>query len=150
MGRFTSRFADRGADAERAVSKFLLPWGQQPGHEANRLPDTKAAGRIIKAAPADFDYFCSAGHGLIETKETKHDFRLARDKLTQLPRLRLRQNAGGRCYVLVLHSELDQWRILDVPFLMAPNDKGSWNLTALPLFPTPEAALRAAAPEAFA
>jgi hypothetical protein len=50
-----NRFADRGAKAEAAVQKFLTEWAAaDPRREFERLVDTKAAGRVIKAAAADF------------------------------------------------------------------------------------------------
>jgi hypothetical protein len=96
-----SRFADRGKKAEEAVQRFLTDWASQSStREYNRLVDSKAAGRIIKAAAADFEYCCKTAygeefHGLIEVKETEHEYRLSKDKLPQLPRLRKRQKCGG-------------------------------------------------------
>jgi len=134
-----SRFADRGKKAEEAVQRFLTDWASQSStREYNRLVDSKAAGRIIKAAAADFEYCCKTAygeefHGLIEVKETEHEYRLSKDKLPQLPRLRKRQKCGGRCFVLVFHSTLGMWRALTVPYLEGPSDKGSWNLSNVPL-----------------
>lgn len=148
---------DRGLEAEKAVQKALGLWAETfvegTDREFNRLVDTKSAGRTIKAAAADFDYYArvndAAFFGLIEAKQTEHLYRLDRDKLSQLPRLRLRTNCGGRCAVLVWHSVSNEWRALSVPFLMAPNDKGSWDLRSLPAFPTPRLALKHFLPEVF-
>lgn len=145
MSMFTSRFADRGKVAETAVQKYLTRWAAAlPKREFNRLADTKAAGRIIKAAPADFDFYAEGNFGLIEVKETKHDYRLERSKVSQLPRLRLRASAGGLCLVLVLHSTLNKWRALLVQELTSFGDKGSWNLTDRPLFDNCDDALASA------
>lgn len=152
-----NRFANRGKKAEDFVTKFLKMWSEnplRPGHrEANRLTDSKAAGRIIKAAAADFEFFCNLPHGtyhgLIEVKETEHEYRLARDKVPQLPRLRKRANCGGLCLVVVHHSTLKVWRVLDAQVLAATGDKGSWNLTAVPTYRTLEEALESVAPEVF-
>lgn len=134
-------FANRGKYAEDKAHAYLQWWaGADPHCEASRLVDTKAAGRIIKAAKADFEYFTGRGsasqHGLIETKQTEHDYRLERAKVTQLPNLRKREKCGGRCYVLVYHSTIKAWRCLSVPYLVEGGDKGSWNLSAVPTFPT--------------
>lgn len=144
-----SSFADRGKTAESAAQKFLARWAD--GHSArefNRLVDTKAAGRIIKAAPADFEYFAldngEPTHGLIEVKETEHEFRLARSKVSQLPRLVKREKAGGRCFVLVLHSTTKVWRCISATWLQANGDKGSWHLGHHSAHATPEAALASA------
>lgn len=146
----TSKFADRGVKAEKAVQKFLDLWeASSPYREYNRLVDTKAAGRIIKSAAADFEFFCrpdptrhASCHGLLEVKQTEHHYRLAKDKLPQLPRLRKRAKAGGICLVLVLHSETGLWRCLPMKFLLGPSDKGSWDLRELPTFSSPGAALQ--------
>lgn len=144
-----SSFANRGATAEKAVQKFLDLWDQHPNHEYNRLVDAKAAGRIIKAAAADFEFYSHAGHGLIEVKETEHEYRLSRDKVPQLARLRKRTNCGGTCVVVVFHSTLGKWRICSVPWLTSTGDKGSWNLTDLPLYETCGDALAGMLPEVF-
>jgi hypothetical protein len=148
-------FANRGEFAEKKVKEHLELWHVVTDRrEYARLVDTKAAGRIIKAADADFAYYCHdlgtlAVHGLIEVKETEHLYRLARDKVSQLPRLRKREKCGGRSVVLVYHSVSKQWRALTVEYLVKTGDKGSWNLTEEPTFPTAAEALRHFNPEVF-
>jgi hypothetical protein len=150
-------FANRGKKSEDAMSKFLGMWTAnplRPGHrEANRLVDTKAAGRIIKSAAADFEYFCNLPHGtyhgLIEVKETEHEYRLARDKVPQLPRLRKRTNCGGVCLVAIFHSTLKVWRVVDAPYLADTGDKGSWNISNVAAYSDLATALSEACPEVF-
>lgn len=157
-----NKFADRGAVAEKAVQKYLTDWAQHPHREFSRLVDSKAAGRTIKAAAADFEFFsmhrnCGIRgdetrrhHGLIEVKETKHDFRLEKKRVTQLARLRKRTNAGGTCLVLIFHSTIGQWRCIDVPYMTAGGDlKGSWDLRDRLAHETPAKALYYAAREVF-
>ena len=61
------------------------------GAAALHALDTKAAGRIVKAAKADFEFFyfptnsVYAFFGLLEVKETEHEYRLQRAKVSQLP-----------------------------------------------------------------
>lgn len=130
--KVTSKFANRGKRSEDAMAKFLNLWAfQSPNREVNRLVDSKAAGRIIKSAAADFEFFCPDGHGLIEVKETEHEYRLARDKVPQLARLRKRTNCGGAGLVAVFHSTTKLWRVVSAPYLMATGDKGSWNLSSV-------------------
>lgn len=142
-----SKLADRGKTAEDATQKYLERWAaQSPSREFNRLPDTKAAGRVIKAAPADFEVFCAHPglgpmHGLIEVKETEHDYRLDRSRLTQMPRLRRRHKCGGQVYVLVLHSKIGRWRCMTAEHFGPPLTTGSWDLRSLPLFMDPQGAL---------
>lgn len=150
-----NRFADRGAVAEKAVRAYLERWAEGvPHREFERLVDSKAAGRTIKAAPADFDFHCldergAARFGLIEVKETQHECRLARDKVPQLPRLRRRARCGGLCIVLVLHSTMGQWKATTSAWMEFNGDKGSWNLKELPAFETPHGALHHLYPEVF-
>lgn len=148
--KVANRFANRGKKSEDAMSKFLSAWAlTHPNREANRLTDSKAAGRIIKAAAADFEYFCKAGHGLIEVKETEHEYRLARDKVPQLARLRKRTHCGGVCFVAVFHSTLRKWRIVDATYLAATGDKGSWNLGDVAAYDDLTTAMQEACPGVF-
>jgi hypothetical protein len=141
--------ANRGKVGEDIVQKYLTAWmAANTKREFARLVDTKSAGRIIKAADADFAYWCVsegvAYHGLIEVKETEHGYRLGRDRLTQLPRMRKREKCGGRSFVLVLHTTLGKqgkWRAMGVPYLTDTGDKGSWNLSNLPLCDSAQEAL---------
>lgn len=135
-------FANRGALAEKKVKEFLDVWSEfNTVREYSRLVDAKAAGRVIKAAAADFDYYCvpedsPRQFGLIEVKETEHEYRLGRDRITQLARLRKREKCGGRCFVVVFHSTVKLWRVMDLKYMMTTGDKGSWNMTDLPTFKT--------------
>ena len=148
-------FANRGVYAEKKVKEYLDGWqGRSNYREFNRMTDSKAAGRIIKAAAADFDYYCvtkdmARFHGLIEVKETEHAYRLSRDKVTQLPRVRKRQKCGGKSYVVIYHSRTYQWRVATVPYLAETGDKGSWNLTNMPSFTTCGLALHYIDPAVF-
>lgn len=145
-----NRFANRGKKSEDAMAKLLSEWSKaHPNREANRLVDSKAAGRIIKAAAADFEYFCPDGHGLIEVKETGHEYRLARDKVPQLARLRKRTKCGGVCLVAIFHSTLKVWRVVDSGYLANTGDKGSWNLTLVPVYADLAAAMAEVYPGVF-
>lgn len=140
-------FANRGVYAEKKVKAFLEEWVlASTTRDFSRMTDSKAAGRIIKAAPADYEYFnasmVGAAHGYVEVKETEHEYRLARDKVSQLPILRKREKCGCTSFVLIYHSTLKQWRAVTVKELAETGDKGSWNLTHRPLFPTCGDALR--------
>jgi penicillin-binding protein-related factor A (putative recombinase) len=147
-------FANRGQYAEDKVREYLQWWEKSNTHnEANRLIDTKAAGRIVKAAKADFDYYTNAFgttlHGLIEAKQTEHDYRLERSKVSQLPTLRKREKCGGISYVVVYHSTLKVWRAMSIPYLSNNGDKGSWDLRAIPTYPTCWESLGGQDPETF-
>lgn len=145
-----SKLADRGKEAEKLLHDYLKSWAHgRTDRDFERLVDTKSAGRIIKAAKADFEVLRDGTYVLLECKQTKHDYRLERDKVTQLPRLRKQAAAGALCFVLVYHSGPKLWRCAPLSWLMLPNDKGSWNLSALPVYETVAAALEYEAPEVF-
>lgn len=145
----TNTHANRGVECEKAVQTALEAWqaADSKHREFNRLLDTKAARRTIKAAPADFEFFDGSDphepvHGLIEAKQTKHDYRLDRDKVSQLARLRKRGQCGGVCFVIVLHSEIEKFRCIPVSWLAENGDKGSWNLSEFQLLDTAHDALK--------
>jgi hypothetical protein len=144
-----SKFADRGKEAENAASKYLSLWAKdRSNREFNRLLDSKAAGRIVKASKADFEFFYSPTNGsfsffgLLEVKETEHEYRLARSKVSQMPSLIKRMKCGGTCHVLVHHSTIKKWRCINAAWLRDNGDKGSWNIGQFPAFDTPGEALR--------
>lgn len=148
-------FANRGQKSETAAMKFLDAWQKAlpRQREFSRLVDTKAAGRVVKAAASDFEFFTLGSglsvHGLLEVKETEHLYRLERDKVPQLARLRKRANCGGLCLVAVRHSIPNQWRVVTAHYLATTGDKGSWNLADLPTFDSIELALQTLYPEVF-
>lgn len=148
-----SKFADRGKAAENAANKYLSLWaGGHANREFHRLVDSKAAGRIIKASKADFEFFyfptdsVFAFFGLLEVKETEHEYRLARSKVSQMPGLIKHMKCGGTCLVLVHHSTFGRWRCIDARWMRDNGDKGSWNLAEFPAFETPGEALRSVNP----
>ena len=141
-----SKHANKGKDAEKLVAKFLEEWAAcSPQRSYERLIDAKAAGRTIKASAADFCCwsFTPLGHYtvFVECKETLHQYRLAKDKVPQLPRLRKLAQCGCTCLILVFHSTLNAWRVVKAEELEV--GVPSWDLSCKPLHPTPGAALQA-------
>ncbi|WP_152681303.1 hypothetical protein [Oligella urethralis] len=98
-----------------------------------RLPDARSAMGRFKSMVGDFAWFYPGRHGVIEVKETQHDYRLAKDKLPQLARLKKRVLAGGTCLILVYHSTANVWRCLDAAKLPLI-ERGSWDLREMPTF----------------
>lgn len=141
---------DRGKYAEKEVEKVLKRMNDQyMGFAFDRQPDARAARGTMKAALCDFlwwwNYETPEGlsasiSGLLEVKATEHEYRLAKDRLAQLPRMRKVTYAGGYGVVLVYHSTLEMWRAATLVFF-AGDIPPSWDLSKLPLFKTPEAAL---------
>jgi len=133
--------ADRGKSEEKEVHGVLERLSAaRADFDYLRLPDAKSAMGRVKAMPADFEFFSPRGHGLIEVKSTEHDYRLSRDKVTQLPMMRKRILAGGRCVVLVYHSMVKKWRRINVGVLdpTAP----SWDLSTFTTYDSAEAAMK--------
>ena len=151
----TSAFADRGKWAEGQVHAALKAWqGNHPKREFNRLLDARAAQRVIRSAPADFEYFGVNGegdtyHGLVECKATRHPFRLRHDHVSQLPRLVKRSKCGGLCGVLVYHSETRLWRSACVEWFEENKSGGSWDMSTLCVYPSAAAALQGLFPLVF-
>ena len=128
-----SEIGDRGKWAEGEVHKKLkLISNQVAEFDFERPPDARAARGALKAQVGDFVWYLPGGHGVVEVKESKHDFRVAKDKLAQLPKLRKRALAGGNIKVIVYHSALNKWRVAPLFFFDGPIPP-SWDLSSLPL-----------------
>lgn len=132
--------ANRGKKAEADAHEFLKELsGRRAEFDFERLPDARAAMGRFKAMIGDFEFFLPGTHGVIEVKETKHDYRIAKDKLEQLPRLHKRAMCGGTCIVLVYHSTTKLWRsFLAVDLQIG---KPSWDLSGYEQFESAKAAL---------
>jgi len=132
--------ANRGKWAENEAHRFLKELSARwAGFDFERMPDARAAMGRFKAMIGDFEFFLPGTHGVIEVKETKHDYRIAKDKLEQLPRLHKRAMCGGTCIVLVYHSTTKLWR----SFLAIDLEIGkpSWDLSGYEQFESAKAAL---------
>jgi hypothetical protein len=135
-----SKSANRGKAEEKEVHEFLKRLSaSRADFDFLRLPDARSAMGRVAAMPADFEAFTPSGHYLLEVKSSEHDYRLARDKVTQLPMMRKRILAGGRSIVLVYHSMIKKWRRVNVGVLdpTAP----SWDLSTFAMYDSAEAAL---------
>lgn len=132
--------ADRGKGAEKDVQDFLEACSARNlNFDYLRYPDARSAMGRMKAMPADFEFFRGHIHGLLEIKQTAHDFRLSKSKFPQMAMMRKRHLAGGRCIVLVYHSELKAWRYVPVQDL--DPSATSWDLSDYPLFDSVDDAL---------
>lgn len=136
---------DRGKAAEKAVLEYLEKVNEARVNFAfERLPDARAARGRLKRQLSDYIVEYAGGFYPLEVKETKHDRRLAKDKIEQLPRLKKWRLAGARPIVLVYHSELDQWRLPDFGIFMRSPIPPSWDMSDEPLFDSAEDALNVA------
>lgn len=113
----------RGKDTEKQVEAHLNALNVRYLNFAwERLPDARAAGGRLKAQICDYLAwwsYCSGETGrdvhvsyVIEAKEIAHDYRLPRDKLPQIPRMRKVVRAGALGIVIVHHTSNDTWRVI--------------------------------------
>lgn len=124
--------ANRGKWAEGKLRDYLKNVNEKvAAFDWLRLPDARSAMGRMAAMPADFEFFAPGVHGLIEVKETGHNFRLPKDKISQIPMLKRRILAGGTCLLIVYHSTTKLWRRVDVND-MPIISSGSWNLDQIP------------------
>lgn len=130
----------RGKTAEKIVEAVLKEWNSSSGFAFWRLPDARAAMGRLAAQPGDVCYFCGSNAGIIEIKSTEHDFRLPKDKVSQLPSLLKFEMAGAKSVIVVLHKRIGKWRLL----LPSQLDTGvpSWDLRDYVTFDSAEEALK--------
>lgn len=133
-----------GKETEKLVETLLKEMNTRSGFSYHRLPDAKAARGFLAAQPADFGWWSTDGQrnlgGYLEVKATKHEYRLAKDKVPQLPMLHKHALAGAVCLVLVHHYLLGKWRIIDAQRL--ETGVPSWDLSEYPLYDSAKDALK--------
>lgn len=136
----------RGKFAEKEVLDFLARWNTSNAHFAfEKLADARAARGAIKAQISDFILQLGGRENprfiILEVKETTHHFRIAKDKLAQLPRIRKWYHAGAEGVMLIYHRGLQGWRVVDLSTLEL--GVPSWDLRRYDLFDNAEGALNA-------
>lgn len=132
--------ANRGKWAEARVHDYLKTLSiRRANFDYERLPDARAAMGKFKSMIGDFEFFMPGVHGVIEAKETKHSYRITKDKLAQLPRLHKREMCGGLCVIVVYHTSPQKWRA----FRAGQIGTGcpSWDLSTFKAFDTLSEAL---------
>lgn len=137
----------RGKFAEKEVEKLLTHLNDRVLNFAwERLPDARAAGGRLKAQLCDYlAWWHHSGQASgvsfqIEVKEIAHAFRLPKDKLNQLPKLRKIRRAGGIGIVIVYHTSTMLWRVMPLEFFNGEAPP-SWDLSGVPQFPSLDMAL---------
>ena len=131
--------SNTGKKAEKLVEAVLKKWNNRSGFAYFRLPDSRAARNFLMAQPGDFAYYCGPRAGILEVKSTQHSYRLAKDKISQLPTLKKLSAAGAANLVLVNHTTEGVWRVLYPDGLDA--SVPSWDLREVPTYPDAESAL---------
>ena len=131
--------SNTGKKAEKLVEAVLKKWNNRAGFAYFRLPDSRAARNFLTAQPGDFAYYCGPRAGILEVKSTQHTYRLAKDKISQLPTLKKLSAAGAANLVLVQHTTENVWRILYPGGL--DSSVPSWDLREVETYPDAESAL---------
>lgn len=125
--------AVRGKYAEDKVRDRLKTLAERRADfDFERNYDARSSmGRIGKRT-GDFTFYSLDGHGVIEVKQLKHDFRLPRknfDPEKKFSILKKRRLAGGAVIVIVYHSTNDVWRLVPFEFFDERRDAASWDLS---------------------
>ena len=131
--------SNTGKKAEKLVETVLKKWNNRSGFAYFRLPDSRSARNFLTAQPGDFAYYCGPCAGILEVKSTQHPYRLAKDKISQLPTLKKLSAAGAANLVLVQHTTENVWRVLYPGGLDA--SVPSWDLRKVETYPDAESAL---------
>lgn len=132
----------RGKYAEEKIRDELKRVGEADAHfDWKREYDARSSmGRIPKCC-GDFTYYWyrppgERGHGVIEVKQVKHDFRLPRKNFDPdgWGILKKRELAGGKIHVVVFHSTSKKWRCPPWGWFQSLKDAKSWDLTTWPQY----------------
>lgn len=124
----------RGKAAEAQVQAVLGDLNRQyAAFDWGRIYDTRSARNFLPKQPGDYEFYYPGVHGLIEVKEVKHDYRLPKARLEQLPMLRKRALAGGLIIVAVFHTATGVWRRPPLKWLVERCDLPSWDMSDVPV-----------------
>jgi hypothetical protein len=125
-----TNIADRGKYAEGKTREVLEHFKRQyAAFDYERVYDARSSMGRLPKRPGDFEFYAPKTHGLIEAKEVDHAFRLPAKNLTQIPKLRMRELAGGLIFVLVYFTPVDRWRSIPLNWLQLRQAQPSWDLT---------------------
>lgn len=139
--KIKGKLGKRGKVAEKLVQKhFDYLNNSLVAFVYDRLPDSRAARGLIQAQLCDYFATAAGTTFAVEVKETDHAYRLAKDKLPQLPKLRKSALAGRVPLIVIYHAQLKKWRCLPIAFFAGPIPP-SWDMTPMPLFDRLEDAL---------
>ena len=128
--------ANRGKWAESEFRKQLKALNAARANFAfHRHPDPHAGS--LQTSPADFEAMSAGQHYLLEVKEVKvvakNGSRLlpsANFAVDKVARMHKWQLAGSKCWVIVCHRPMDEWRL--VPLSVFLDRRPSWQLKDYP------------------
>lgn len=130
-----------GKETESLVEGVLRDQNRFVEFAWHRMPDAKAARGALAAQPADYLIACRGRGFFLEVKALKHEYRLPKDRVSQLATLKKFGLAGVTGLVMIHHYLIGQWRI--VPAANLTTDVPSWDLSERPTYGSPHEALRA-------
>lgn len=137
---------ERGKKAEKSVQDLLTSYSNASVRFSFlRLPDARAAGGRLGKMVCDYLawYLKPDGEHLsiqLEVKETEKTDRIARDKLSQIPKMRLVAMAGGHGLFIIFHSKLNKWRPVPLSYF-GSGDEPSYDVSGFELYDTARDAL---------
>lgn len=116
-----------GKEVERLVEHHFKALND--GHQDfawHRMPDARAARGALAAQPADYLLAKGGAAIFMEVKALKHERRLPRARVSQLPTLLKWNQAGVESFVIVFHYTTGVWRC--VPTKVLDPSLTSWVL----------------------
>lgn len=128
-----------GKETEKLVENLFAKWNEKQSFAWHRMPDAKAARGRVKAQPGDYIYRSGDNAGFLEVKALKHEYRLPRERISQLPTLLKWGMAGSKDVILVHHYTIGLWRFV-YPHQIDPAAT-SWDLRNVVTFNSAEEAL---------
>ena len=136
---------NRGKVAEGLFQKELVKKeAAVAGFTFERIYDAHSArGAMANPRSGDFCLYFKGMNILVEIKEVAHAFRLPRQNFErgQRARMKKRELAGSKCFVVIYHSTTETWRLLPLSFF-GFEDTGSWDVQDVP-FQTPKTIVEA-------
>jgi len=134
-----AEIAGKGKSEENLVKGVLESLkARLPYMDFARRPDARA-GRGVGAQPSDFEALVSGTQFEIEVKSTKSINTIPYKNLSQLGMLRRRRMAGAKVIILIYRARERAWCVPDFDWLLEthrPEERASWNLSELKLYPT--------------
>lgn len=128
-----------GKETEKMVEEVLKDLNRKVDFAWHRLPDARSARSALAAQPADY-MICVRGRLiLLDAKALKHETRITKSGLSQLPTMHKFYMAGAVVMVLTHHYTIGKWRVVNAANLTL--GEPSWNIEGCPTFDSHWAAI---------
>lgn len=106
-----------GKRTEKKVTKKLKALMVNEDWWFHRLPDAAVCRGRIPKQPGDYFVMYQGDCGLVEVKECEDEQSIKKSRLTQLPKMRRFEMAGGAAFFIISHpygNHKFKWRLLDL------------------------------------